>query len=209
MYFCPNCNNGFDITKASQQFGGYIIDSSESESSSADNIQDGGQKPNKLYEDIIEKILSDKPVTENILELNFDDFIKSSEYKKLKIKSKELIFNKIQDLLPTEKKLISKETTKIPTDIAYFICNNCGYLKKISEGTLIFSRSSKNIAQLYATSDINMMTNSDILPRTRRYICTNDSCISHKDPAQREAIFFRMNNTYKIKYICLACKTTI
>ena len=53
------------------------------------------------------------------------------------------------------------------------------------------------------------MRNSDILYHTREYTCPNKECISHKDPVQREAKFFRQNKTYRSIYICCACGTTL
>ena len=198
MFFCPVCNNIFNITRASGQLGGAKkdIDTSSDEHLSGTD-----------YEKIIEQILSGHDV-DDIENLSFDDFIKSPSYKKLKSKQKELVYNKIQDLLPNENKKIIKEgDVKPQTEFAYFKCNNCGFLKKIDDGTLIFSRVSSDISQSYVTSDISTMVHSDILPRTRKYICPNDKCVSHKDSMKREAVFFRMNNTPRVKYICTACNT--
>ena len=46
------------------------------------------------------------------------------------------------------------------------------------------------------------------MPRTRRYVCINPECESHKDPTKREAVFFTMNNTYKKRYVCVTCKAS-
>jgi hypothetical protein len=205
MYFCPNCNNVFDVVKASSQFGGYM--SNLSESSDFATVMKGGLD----YETILKKVLkTNEALTQNEIEqLSINDLVKSNVYKKLKFKEKEYVFNKIQDLLPTEKKKIFKEESiKQPSELAYFICNNCGYMKKIEDGTLVFSRVSQNVAQSYATTDITNMKHSDILPRTRKYICPNEKCQSHTNPLKREAVFFRMNNTFKVKYICLSCDTS-
>ena len=193
MYFCPNCNNIFDITRNPQE---------EKEKTKVG----GGSKD---YTVIIDKILKDEEITPaNVINLNLNTLIKEVSYKKLKIKEKELVYNKIQELLPTEKKLIN-DLSDSKNDKAYFICKNCGFLKPIDEGTLIFSRVSSNISQTYTATDdasLDAMTNSKILPRTRKYICDNSDCISHTDPTKKEACFFRMNNSYQVKYICLACK---
>jgi DNA-directed RNA polymerase subunit M/transcription elongation factor TFIIS len=192
MYFCPNCNNIFDITKNPQE--------------EKAKTKVGGASTD--YALIIEKILKNQEVLpENVVNLNLNTLIKEVSYKKLKVKEKELVYNKMQELLPENKKLI-KEMSDKKNDKAYFICKNCGFLKPINDGTLIFSRVSSDISQTYTSTDkasLKAMANSDILPRTRKYICKNSKCISHKDPTKREACFFRMNNSYKIKYICLAC----
>ncbi|AYV82267.1 MAG: DNA-dependent RNA polymerase subunit Rpb9 [Homavirus sp.] len=169
------------------------------------NSQDGGD----IYEDIIQKILDNLPIT--IKNINVDELIKSQAYKKLKIKHKEYIDNKIQDLLPLEDKKIIKNKMEKPLDelLAYFVCNNCGYATKIIPGTNIFSRKSEDISQNYAVSDYSDQLYSDIVARTRKYICPNKECESHKDNKKREAVFIRLLNTYRIKYICSACKTVI
>jgi DNA-directed RNA polymerase subunit M/transcription elongation factor TFIIS len=201
MFFCPNCNNSFDITKLETLNGGA--------DNNIQNSVEGGAKNN--YEDIIDAVIKGNDDINNLFDnISIDDFVNSNEYKKLKSNQKELVYNKIQDSLPKDKKKISEIMESKQNQInAYFICNNCGYLRKIENGTLVFSRVSTDIAQSYATSDMKEMIHSDILPRTRKYSCTNTKCISHTDPSKREAVFFRMNNTFKIKYICLACETTM
>ena len=99
--------------------------------------------------------------------------------------------------------------TSAETQNINFICSNCGYSKVIDPRTLLFSRTSKNVAESYVANDVVNMAFSDIIFRTRKYICSNDKCESHKDPEKREAIFFRMNNSYKVKYICDTCKTVL
>ena len=125
---------------------------------------------------------------------------------KLKSVEKEYVHNKLNDLLPLNKKKIADG--KQITDNAQFICNNCGYTEKIKAGTLIFSKYSNDISQSYSTDDSSIMEFSDILPRTRKYKCPNSECVSHNDLSKREATFFRMNNNVKIKYICNACHTS-
>lgn len=211
MFFCPNCNNVFDITKGTAQHGG---DCHETEITNNINFDEskhihqhiGGNKDDN-YEKLISKLLKNEKINDNEINNVFmDDLIKSSPYKKLKNKQREQIYNKIQDLLPTEKKkLIKDEAGKQIIEKAYFICNNCGYRKPIEEGTLIFSKVSNDIAQSYSSSDVKDMKHSDILPRTSKYICPNSKCESHTNSDKKEAVFFRMNNTFKIKHICQTC----
>jgi len=207
MYFCPNCNNVFDITKGVAQNGGSndeLIKESEDYELLIKNFI-GGEKENE-YENLITKILNNQNIDQNFLDkISVEDFIKSAEYKKLKNKQREQVYNKIQDLLPNDKKKIMKEGIKQNSEKAYFICNNCGNRKQIEEGTLIFSKVSADIAQSYSSSDVKNMKYSDILPRTSKYICPNSKCESHTNPDKREAIFFRMNNTFQIKHICQTC----
>ena len=213
MYFCPNCNNVFDITKGTTQSGGEMVNNSEIFSSSMeetliDQHLIGGESHDK-YEKLISKILKNEKIdSDEIKKISVDDLIKSVSYKKLKNKQREEVYNKIQDLLPNEqKKLMKNEGANQPTEKAYFICNNCGNRQRIKEGTLIFSRVSNDIAQSYSSSDVKDMKHSDILPFTRKYKCPNTKCYSHINPEKKEAIFFRMNNTFKIKHICQLCDT--
>ena len=112
-------------------------------------------------------------------------------------------------MLPKDQKKVFKDIVDKTDDQekAFFICNNCGFIKRIEPRTLIFSRTSESISQSYDINEYNDMLNSKILPRTRKYVCPNSKCISHNDSYQREAVFFRLNNSYKIKYICNACGT--
>jgi hypothetical protein len=184
MFFCPNCNYAFDIARTSTQKGG------------------------AEYETMIQAILNKEEP--DMSKVNLEDLVKSSAYKKLKSKQKEYVYNTIQDLLPKEdKKLIQEKTDKIgDQEKAFFVCNNCGFLKKIDAQTLIFSRTSESISQSYNVQDFSDMLNSDILQTTRKYVCPNEKCESHKDPMKREAAFFRLNNTNKIKYICRTCSVS-
>jgi len=199
MFFCPNCDNAFDITRSSIQAGGEM-----SESTSA-SYADSTDK----YDVLIDKILKNNVSYDDIKTISLDELLKSGQYKKLSASNKEQIFNKTQDLLPKDKKKISN--LKIDNDeqrnIAFFVCNNCGYTKKINDGTLILSRTSDNITQFYKTDDYDDMVYSDIIPRTRNYVCPNKQCETHKNIGKREAIFFRMNNSFAIKYMCTFCKT--
>lgn len=184
MNFCPNCNNVFDIAKLNkQQLGG-----------------------NKLtYSTIIKMAIANELQEADIKDLDMTDFINTYEYKKLKTKQREIVYNTIQDLLPNDKKNI-EQTVKNTNDI-YYKCRNCGYFEKLPARTLISTIVSNNISGNYAISDASNMKYSEIIPFTRKYLCPNEKCISHKDPSKKEAKFFRNNNQYNIKYICLACDT--
>lgn len=207
MDFCPNCNNVFDITKGDpEQRGG------EDNMAPLFNVNNlfGGAKDDDFYADVIRKIINKEKLTVSELDkITLDDLSQSDIYKKLKNKQKQYIFNTIQDQLQMSKKQIFNEDDKSKPVLqkAYFMCNNCGYKKPIKPGTLIFSKVSSDVSQKYSSVDVSNLKHSDILPRTRKYACPNKTCISYTDIAKREAVFFRMNNTFKVKYICLACDT--
>jgi len=187
MFYCPNCNNTYDIARTSSQAGGVNLG------------------------ELINKILNDEPISLNDVKgVDINKVAKSMEYKKLKKTEKEKIYNIIQDILPAEQKKIieNKPVTMGDSNLAFFVCSNCGYSVKINDGTRIFSRTSDDVSQTYATGDYSDMLNSSILPRTRKYVCPNKKCDSHKNPIQREAVFFRKNNSYEVIYICSSCKTS-
>lgn len=220
MFFCPNCNNAFDITnKKNQKIDKKKNEKEDGRIDKKKNKNDSEEHKNTeialtggyQYETIIKKILDKQElIFDDIKELKIEELVKHPAYKKLKMKQKEYVYNKIQDILPkNEKKILIDQPIKTLSteEMAYFICNNCGYIKQIEPKTQIFSRTSTMISQSYDINEYKDMLYSDILPRTRKYICPNEKCESHKDPTKKEAIFFRLNNSYKIKYICTACKT--
>jgi hypothetical protein len=45
------------------------------------------------------------------------------------------------------------------------------------------------------------------LPKTTKYVCPNDDCITHANPKKKEAIFFNEGNSLKSIYICKECNT--
>ncbi len=205
MFYCPNCNNIYDIARTSGQTGGNDHEFNFPTSDSLSN-QTGGEK----YYTVVEKIINDKTITKKDVEdININDFIKSTDYKKLTSEQKEKVYNKIQDLLPkSKKKIIIEKPEEIDEgNLAFFVCNNCGYSVQIKEETRIFSRTADDLSQSYVAGDYQNMLYSNILPKTRKYVCPNKNCESYKNPALREAIFFRKNNSYEVVHICTACKT--
>jgi hypothetical protein len=201
MFYCPNCNNTYNIAKVSEQSGG-VFGFPTTDSSSSENIMDGGDTSK-----LIETILSNPDI--NIKDVNTEQLIKSAEYKKLTIEEKEIVYNKIQDTIPkSTKKLVENKPSDAKNNLAFFVCNNCGYSVPIKEGTKIFSKASDEVSQKYGTSDYSNILYSNIVPRTRKYLCPNKKCESHTNPVKREAIFFRKNNAYDVVYICTACKTS-
>lgn len=186
MLFCPNCDNFFNISRVLEE-----------------NDMKGGAKVD--FEEVIDNILNNLEFDPNV---NIDELAKSDLYKKLSTKQKQYIYNKIQDTLPKNKKEISVNVNVDNEEKhAIYICKKCGYVEDIVAGTEILSRTSENVSQNYEVTDYKDMLNSKILPFTRKYFCPNEKCKSHTDMNEREAIFFRLNNSYKTKYICESCGT--
>lgn len=184
MNFCPNCKNVFDIAKLNKQ-------------------QLGGTK--LTYVSIIKLALSGELRETDVSDLDMNDFVNTYEYKKLKTKQREIVYNTIQDLLPVDKKNIEQSVKNIQD--VYYKCRNCGFHEKLPPKTLVSTIVSNDVSGNYTMHDATNMIYSDIIPFTRKYLCPNEKCISYKDPSKKEAKFFRNNNQYNVKYICLACNT--
>jgi hypothetical protein len=184
IMFCPNCNNTFDITKTVQQTGSGV------------NIKSGGAVD---YAKLIDQILNQ---TEDLdfKNINKEELIKSKEYLALDEGKREFVSNKLLDLELNPHYDSNKNA-------AYFNCNNCGNIKKIKPGTLIYTKTSNDVSQSYISSNMMYMNHSTILPHTKNYTCANKSCETHKNPKIKDAKMFKPNNSYAVKYICTVCNT--
>lgn len=94
----------------------------------------------------------------------------------------------------------------IPSLKGVYICRICGHKSRITPGTIIFMRPSEQIIKTYNSINTNKIYDPTY-PVTRNYICPNSDCESHKNPAKREAIFYRISTTYDVQYICKTCTT--
>jgi hypothetical protein len=218
MFFCPNCDNSFDIIKqltgAPSKYDMNSDDTTDTESSNYTNTEsidisddnlEGGADIDKLITDIVNKV----NITEtDIKGINVDKLVKTGIYKKLNIKNKELVYNTIQDLLPNNLKDINKKKLELPPYKAYFICNKCGESQLINEGTLIFSKTASAVLSDVLPENYIDNINNPTLSRTRRYICPESKCESHKNNLKREAVFFRTKNSFQLRYICTSCETS-
>lgn len=193
MFFCPNCNNAYDISKDSLQ----IVN------------QSGGDLDYSKFIELTLSGISEDEISKNVKKINIYKFLKSKEYKKLTSKEKEIIYNKIQDVIPIEQKILikNKSVDINESNMAYFICKNCLYNVPIKDGTKIYSKTSSEIKSNYTDNNMEVKLHSNILPITRKYICPNKSCDSNKYPERKEAVILRNNNSFSITYICKICKT--
>lgn len=190
MLFCPKCKNSLDITNVSSQKGG---------SPDEDQLQVGGADIKAVIENLLE---GDNVSESDVKGIDLEKLNKAPSYKKLPAKSKELVYNTISDKQQNKKfKDVSQK------GIAFFICHNCGHKHKVEEGTMVFSRNSEaNISHVDREENYMDYVNDPTVNRTRRYVCHNEKCPSHKNLMMRKAVFFRVNN--RIRYICTACKTS-
>ncbi len=190
MFFCPKCSNLYSFSKNIKK----------------ENISDdqtGGKRYN--VDDIIEKIMKNDL---NKIEFDtFDDEIlvelqKSPDFKKLTVKNKDMIYNFINDKI--NKKTI--KTTKVQSHM-YFICKNCGNHETIPENLMILSKSNTTNYYMETNFNPNEYLEMNIYPHTRLYTCVNEKCSSHNDATKKSAIFMRLPNSFRVRYICEECKT--
>jgi hypothetical protein len=175
MYFCPTCNYTLDISKL---FGNDNIDNKILLKKPTDAI--------KLFE-------TDKNIKfDNYkAEFKFEDIDKNNKFKKLSEEEK----NKFNILFQLNN-IIN----------AQFKCNNCNYTKEITESIILYQFDvSDKINKIKNIEDNELYCKNPILPRTRDYICKNVSCSTITNKKNKEAVFFRDNNSYKINYICCIC----
>lgn len=204
MFYCPNCNNIYDITKNIPQqniTGGanIISDTPETISSITGTITENN---GINIQNIVDYILNNNNINiDNLHGYNISDIQQSDYYKKLPPKSKNIISTRLTQL---EKSTKNKESAQLN---AYFICKNCGNHESIKPNTLIIR---KNYIDTEVNDEINMdqyknMMAVKCLPITRNYICHNKKCESHDNPSKRMAKFYRITGSFKIRYICLTC----
>jgi hypothetical protein len=120
------------------------------------------------------------------------DLIASKDYKKLSDEDKDKIIDKFNNI------------SNVDYNVAYFVCNNCQFVTKLNQGTNIYKVSFKT--NYMSDDNSNLKIHDYTLPRTKDYICPNNSCLSHKDHQKKEAVFYRPNkNTYNLQYSCTLC----
>jgi len=90
----------------------------------------------------------------------------------------------------------------------YLVCNNCNSAYTINPKTVILSTNLEETGKQFKEVNLEYKCLDPILPRTKDYICHNSKCSSHKNNADKEAIFYRESNGYLLKYVCCVCKTS-
>jgi len=207
MFFCPNCDNIYSITKNAPaqnvqvQQGGKQYSESDTPTTMSDSDSNSDN-------DIVSIILKTGNYTKEINIKTIDEITKTPAFKKLSSKDKVFVKNKLIEQLSHNDKIKMMETNVAKsTSNAYFICKNCGTSEQISQGTLVLSKlSTEGNHDFIDNTNYKNMIHVKTLPITRNYICPNDKCISHKDNEKREAVFFRIGTQYRIRYVCKACQ---
>jgi len=84
-------------------------------------------------------------------------------------------------------------------------CQSCGFKDK-SNKTLIAQNSyAKNAISAFGSRKNYVY--DPTFPRTAKYICPNEDCITRQDDTKKEAIFFNEGDSLKHVFICKACQT--
>ena len=176
MYFCSNCSYLFDISKSS-------------------------------------KISKDKEVDERILINKSTEALKYlednkdfSKYKAAFSKDEMAKNKKYQKLSEDDKIKINQLFEEIVSSGAEFKCENCNFTKQITETTLLYQINLEDKVTMVRSLEENELTTKDpLLPHTHDYTCKNPSCITHKNPSAKDAVFFREKSSFKLNYICSVC----
>ena len=209
--FCKICENFMDITNnVSISNVEEDTETTDKDIESSDyDVSNSSKKGKKntvtnLNEDILEKILNGTILDIEVDEKDISDINKLALFNKLTPNQKTLVINRLYEKIPKNQK-IAKDTPTNLIKLSYFYCKNCGYNEKIPNKMLIFNRSNeKSSIDSFNTNFLNYKYDP-LLPRTKKYNCINVNCNTHKHPEKKKALFFRLANTYIIKYICLEC----
>lgn len=89
---------------------------------------------------------------------------------------------------------------------AEFKCENCNLTKSITETTMLYQINMEDkVSTLKTLEENELIVKDPLLPHTHDYTCKNPSCVTHKKPEMKDAVFLRDRNSYKINYICSVC----
>ena len=144
--------------------------------------------------DILKRFKAQKNLSNYIASFPKKDLLENKHYKKLSEEDKqtiEVIFNQTHAFGAIE-----------------FKCINCNYRKSINETIKLYQMNVVSQNKIYRTIDDNkLLALNPIYPRTRDYSCHNLNCITHKDIANKEAVYFREKESYQTNYLCCICYT--
>ena len=95
-------------------------------------------------------------------------------------------------------------------------CSACDSTYELKQNTIIYSINLDKQISIFNDDNIELKINDPTLPRTKDYICPNKNCDTNNvDPndknyldilIKKEAVFYRGNGRYNLKYACCVCK---
>ena len=119
-----------------------------------------------------------------------DDVKNSKYYQKVSSKSRESI----------------EQIFKTVTSGISFQCNNCNYKDNIKNSIQLYKIDlNSEVSDIKTIEDNKLISKNPILPRTKDYKCKNVNCITHNDESNKEAVFYKSNNSYNVTYVCTVC----
>lgn len=176
MYFCPNCSYLFDIAKSSKI----------SKEMSSDN-----RVGVKKLVDAFKKLEDNEDLSKFKAEFSKEEMAKNKKYQKLK---------------EEEKIKMNQLFEEIVSSGAEFKCNNCSNTEQITKTTLLYQINLEdNIVKVRSLEENELTCKDPLLPHTHDYTCKNPSCITHKNPSLKDAVFFKEKSSYRVNYICSVC----
>lgn len=120
---------------------------------------------------------------------------------KTDIAKNKVLLERGENIDHNDKKSQKDDNDEADNDV-FFYCANCGNAEKVAPKTLICSRTSKKRTNLFSNLD---MLYDNTLPHTKKYVCDNKKCDTHKNPDIKDAVFYKNNGL--ITFICAVCKT--
>ena len=205
--FCEKCNNFMDITNIiSKNDDNTTIMLDEDEESSNFDISETVADTTGKYDLSIDKlndILEGNTIDVEVTNELYQAVEKTPQFKKLDQNKQTLILNRLYERLVKKNKKPANNNRTFKE--SYFYCKNCGFNKKIPDGTFIYSKNIENNEDKYNTN-FQDYYNDPTIPISKKYVCVNDKCETHKNPGIKSAAFYRFNNTFKIRYLCGVCK---
>ena len=162
----------------------------------------------KINSPLVKEYNNEEKFIEDILNNETSGIFNFKEFNISKVKNSNL-FSKQSDNV--KKKIIDTyKDHNNKMNKVYFLCNRCNYHKLLSSGITVFKRNiKKNLSEDIERLNIKKYDNT--LPRTKDFICPNNSCSSNKKEnfESKEAIFYRpFKGQYYIKYLCTSCDTS-
>lgn len=166
----------------------YLFDISKSSKISKENDL---REPLAKLIDAFKKLEEDADLSKYKAEFSKEEMAKSKKYQKLK---------------DDEKIKMNQLFEEFVSSGAEFRCQNCNFNKQITETTILYqiNLDDKDI-KINSLEENELLCKDPLMPHTHDYTCKNPNCITHKNPAIKDSIFYREKNSYKLNYICCIC----
>lgn len=87
-------------------------------------------------------------------------------------------------------------------------CKNCGY-QEDNKNLVIFSKVYTDNSLTSGNADINnrFIIYDHTIPRTKKKKCPNKECPTRSDKSKQEAVFYSIEKTMELVYVCRTCCT--